>query len=148
MKRFALVAAVAVTVGLAAYGLTRQMAAPPAPGTELAWMVQEFRLTPEQAKEIETLHAAYAPVCARHCAQIFTIRARLAELSNAGQTHSPAYREAQAEMTRLIEVCNRSTRAHLQAVAAAMPSEAGQRYLALVEPKLSGHDHTQPFGLQ
>lgn len=148
MKRLAFLALIAVALGFVAYALTRRMPTPTAPQNEVAWLVNEFRLTPEQAREIEALHAAYAPVCARHCAEIFTVRARLAELAHDGETQSPEYLQAKAEMARLIDTCTRSTRAHLESVATVMPPEAAQRYLSLVEPKLSRHDHAQPIGLQ
>ena len=148
MKRLILIVLVAVAAGLAAFGLTRRMAPTPEPGDELLWLVSEFRLNAEQARQIEALHAAYEPVCIRHCAQIFAVRTQLAELEQDGERDSPAYRDGCEQMERLVEACGTSTRAHLQQVAAVMPPAEAKRYLALVEPKLSQHAHVRPFGLK
>lgn len=148
MTRFILLILVATAAGLAAFILTRQMASEPSPGDELAWVTREFRLTPEQAERIEALHLAYQPVCARHCASIFSIRTRLAELERDGLTDGTAYRDAQQEMAELVGVCSLATRAHLHEVAAVMSPNEARRYLTLVEPQVSRHEHLAPFGLK
>ena len=55
---------------------------------------------------------------------------------------------AQAELQRLVATCHDSTQAHLQAVAAAMDPVQGARYLAMIGPRLSAHQHAEPFGLR
>lgn len=148
MKRFILLIFVATAAGLAAFIFTRQMAPEPSPGDELAWVIREFRLTPEQAERVEALHLAYQPVCARHCAAVFSVRTRLAELERDGLTDGPAYGGVEREMAELVDICTRATREHLREVAAVMNPEEGRRYLALVEPQISRHRHMQPFGLR
>lgn len=136
---------IAVTAGLLAFVLTRQFAPAPtaSPGDELAWVTREFELTPAQAARVQALHDAYRPVCARHCAAILAAQA---ELAAAG---TPAERTAiAAHLRELTATCHNATLAHLEAVAAVMPPAQGQRYLALIQPRLSSHQHTAPFGLR
>lgn len=149
LKNAALAVFVAVVVGLGSYGLTRWLAAPAVgDADEIAWLRREFRLTPGQAEKIEQLHAAYEPVCMEHCMQILATRKQLAAFADSGRQDSAEYRQAQTEMERLKRVCTEATRQHLETVAAAMSPEEGRRYIRLVGPKLSQHEHAQPFGLK
>ncbi|HEY0943816.1 MAG TPA: periplasmic heavy metal sensor [Opitutaceae bacterium] len=148
-KNAALAVLVALVVGFGAYGLTRWLAAPTASDTdEMTWLRREFHLTPAQAEKIEQLHAAYEPVCMEHCMQILTARKQLTALAGSGREDSAEYRQAQADMERLKRVCTEATRQHLETVAAAMSPDEGRRYIELVGPKLSQHEHAQPFGLK
>ena len=136
---------VAVAAGAAAFGLTRWFNPMPAPtpGTELAWLTQEFQLTPQQAQRIQELHAAYRPICAQHCAAILDTKAELATAAT-----PTAKSEVEQRLSDLMATCHDSTRAHLEAVAAAMSPEQGQRYLAMIGPRLSAHQHAEPLGLR
>ncbi len=145
MTRGTLLILVALAAGLGAYALTRQFQ--PAPPTtegfdELAWLRQEFALTPTQIERIAALEAAYRPICDAHCARIAELQHQVTAAQTTGRA-PPTEALAKAAMT-----CMQASRAHLRDVAAVMPAAQGQRYLALVEPKLVQHDHTQPFGLQ
>lgn len=110
--------------------------------TEFAWLQSEFRLTAEQTSAVAKLHDDYDPVCMTHCRAIIKARAKL---SAAPASEQPA---ARAELTRLEAVCHDATLAHLKRVAAVMSPDQGARFLALVEPKLSGQNHAAPLGLK
>ena len=134
-----LFSALVLAAGLVAYGLTRLALPPPAPaeaaehGAQLEWLAREFKLTPAQTAEIVRLQAVYAPICAGHCAAIVRARKDLADSSLAPEARAAA----EAELARLEHVCTEATRAHLQAVAAAMPPDQGPHFLALMEPRVS-----------
>lgn len=136
---------VALLAGAAGFGLTRLLQ--PAPrfdaGDELTWLTHEYELTAAQAQTIAALHAAYRPICAEHCAAIADAKDRIANLP-ADTDHVVV----QAQVERLVVACHDATRAHLEAVAAAMSPEQGKRYLAQIGPRLSAHQHNQPFGLR
>lgn len=141
MKRALLLAVVVIVAGLGSYGLTRLVAPPPpADEDQVAWLKREFKLTPEQAARIEKIHYAYIPVCSDHCALIVAARERLAA--------APTSLDLQAEVARLEKFCSDATRAHVREVAAQMDARHARRFLELVEPRISRHDHEGPFGLK
>jgi len=148
VKTAALCLAIALVAGLVSFGLTRWIAASSAPADEMAWLRQEFALTPAQSEAIERLHADYRPVCAEHCARIMEARERLVALERAGGPDTAAHAAAAAEMAQLIRTCTESTRRHLEAVAALMSPDQGRRYLELVGAKVAQHSHAEPFGLR
>ncbi len=136
---------VALVAGAAGFGLTRLITPTPTPvvGEELAWLTREFELTADQAARIQSLHAAYRPVCAQHCAAIERTRTTLAHAASSEDRTA-----AEAQLERLVATCHDSTEAHLEAVAAVMSPDQGRRYLEMIRPRLSAHQHAQPFGLQ
>jgi hypothetical protein len=143
MNRWVRLFAVIIGAGLAAFLITRKLAPTPAPTSELTWLATEFSLSPTQAAKIQALHDAYTPLCAQHCASILDTKSKIAT------ARSPALKtEAQVELQHLIATCHDSTQAHLQAVAAAMEPTQGQRYLAMIGPRLSAHQHAEPFGFR
>ena len=129
--------------GVSAFFVTRKLAPSPAPTGELTWLTSEFQLSPAQASRIQALHDAYTPVCAQHCASILDTKNRI---ENATSPDLKA--NAQTELQRLVATCHDSTQAHLHAVAAAMDPAQGARYLAMIGPRLSAHQHAEPFGLR
>ena len=141
MKRLLLLAIVVIIAGAASYGLTRYLA-PGAPADEdqITWLKREFKLTPAQAERIEQIHLAYIPVCSDHCALIVEARERLATAPN-----DAALRR---EVARLEKRCSDATLEHVREVAACMDERQGRRFLKLVEPRISRHDHQGPFGLK
>jgi hypothetical protein len=141
-KRWAFLFACALAAGLIAFGITRwSCRAPDLNGEdEVAWLRDEFRLTPAQTAAIEKLHDDYHPVCMEHCRRITQARARLALATDKTS--------AQAELARLEAVCHDATQAHLRRVAAVMPPEQAERFLSLVLPKVSGQTHDAPLGLK
>ncbi|MCF3650422.1 Spy/CpxP family protein refolding chaperone [Synoicihabitans lomoniglobus] len=134
---------VALVAGVVAFGITKQLTPDATTTSEVAWLESEFALTPEQAAKITALHDAYRPVCAAHCEAIMTTREALAAAT------APSERAAtESQLQSLIATCHANTREHLRAVAAAMSSDQGQRYLDMIGPRLTAHQHAQPFGLR
>lgn len=135
-RRIILVVLFAFAAGLLAYVAIRLAQAPTAPlanpAARIDWLTREFKLTPAQATEIDRLQSAYAPVCEAHCAAI----ARAEDALSAAVTES-ARATARAEMSRLADVCAKSTLTHLQAVASLMEPAQGARFLALMEPRVA-----------
>jgi Spy/CpxP family protein refolding chaperone len=147
MKHVWVVTLSAILLAAAAFALTRHLVSKSAPD-EMTWLREEFRLTPAQADAIEKIHAAYEPICADHCERIGQARRRLHALETNPQAN-PTELAAAREAWRLLgEECTTATRSHLEAVAAQMSPEQGQRYLALVGPRLTRRDPGQPFGLR
>ncbi|MDP1581549.1 MAG: hypothetical protein Q8M02_14865 [Candidatus Didemnitutus sp.] len=141
MKRLALLLAVLLGVGAASYALTRMLWPVAAVAEDqMTWLTREFALSPTQAAAIEKLHYDYVPVCSEHCAMIVEARERLA-----AQPTDPALRVEVAQKEKL---CADATLAHVHEVAAQMDAAHGRRFLELVVPKISRHQHHGPFGLK
>jgi len=98
-------------------------------GDAMAWLRAEFRLTDPQFATIKKLHEDYSMVCAQHCNAIMAARDRRA----------PA-----AEVAVLEKTCVDAMTDHFRRVAALMPPPEGERYLALVLPRVSGYAHHGP----
>jgi len=110
---------------------------------EVGWLVREFNLSSQQADEVQRLHEEFQPICEMHCDAVRQAKAVLtAATSDAERT------AAEARLLELEEVCHQATREHLQRVAALMPPTEAERYLELIQPRLSEHQHAEPFGLQ
>jgi len=95
-------------------------------GDALAWLRTEFKLDLEQYAAIKKLHEDYREVCAGHCAAIMDAQNR----------HAPA-----AEVAALEKTCVAAMTAHFKRVAALMPPGQGERYLAIVLPRIADFDH-------
>jgi hypothetical protein len=122
----------ALAAGAAAFGVgyglnaDRSLQAAARDGDAMAWLRMEFRLEEEQFAAIKKLHDDYSVACGEHCAAIMDARERKA----------PA-----AEVARLEQVCVDAMTAHFRRVAALMPAGQGERYLAIVLPRVSGYSH-------
>jgi hypothetical protein len=92
----------------------------------MAWLRAEFQLNDAQFAAIKKLHEDYRGVCAEHCAAIMAAEKRGA----------PA-----AEIAALEKTCVDAMNAHFRRVAALMPSGQGERYLAIVLPRIADYDH-------
>ena len=92
----------------------------------MAWLRAEFKLSDAQYAAVKKLHDDYSSVCGEHCAAIMAARERQA----------PA-----AEVAALEKTCVDAMTAHFHAVAKLMPPGEGERYLALVLPRVAGYDH-------
>ncbi len=150
MNRVAFLLVTALFVGVGTYALTRALAPAPLAGEagfdELRWLSREFKLTPAPAAAIADLHAAYQPICEQHCATILDLRAQLAALPD--DAPAATRTAVEAALVAATATCANASRDHLRAVAAHMSPAQAARYLALVEPKLTAHDHARPLGLQ
>lgn len=111
-------------------------------GDTMEWLRCEFHLSDAQHAAILRLHAEQNVVCAQHCALVAEAREQVAGARRAGDTAALAAataRERDAEA-----ICRASTEAHVRRVAAMMTPEHGQRYLAMVLPRLAALDHNGP----
>lgn len=139
MKNFLITLAVALAVCLAAFGVTYLTGGDPAmrtaarEGDAMAWLRVEFRLDDAQFAAIKRLHEDYSVECGRHCAAIMEARERKA----------PA-----PEIAALEKVCVDAMTGHFRQVAARMPPAQGERYLAVVLPRIAGYSHQGAPNLQ
>jgi hypothetical protein len=153
MKRWLLFILCAGLAAGAAFMITRWACAEKSLPLEdqLKWLKAEFRLTEEQAAEIQVLHDNYLPVCRTHCEKIREAR-KAAEVAakngGGGEAGAKALEAARAELRRVEAVCQDATRAHLLRVAAVMEPAQGERFKSLVLPKLGNHNHEAPCELR
>jgi hypothetical protein len=143
MKRVLIFILCAGLAAGAAFMITRWMGSAKSLPTEkqLGWLKEEFRLTEAQVAAIKVLHEDYEPVCRTHCVKIQEARkaaelaGKRAEGSVAG-ARAATVAAAQVELRRVEAVCRDATRAHLLRVASVMETAQGERFIALVLPKL------------
>ena len=95
-------------------------------GDAMMWLRVEFQLNDTQFAAIKKLHEDYREVCAGHCAAIMA-----AEKRSAPRT----------EVAALEKICVDAMTAHFRRVAALMPAAQGERYLAVVLPRVADYDH-------
>ncbi len=95
-------------------------------GDALEWLRVEFALDAERFAAVRRLHEEFSIECSAHCAAIVAARERSA----------PA-----AEIAALEEHCVGAMTTHFRQVAAWMEPAQGERYLALVLPRIRGHTH-------
>ena len=145
----ALIAAVAAVTCALAFRFSGDAAvkAAVAKRDALEWLRSDFQLTEAQFAKIKALHASYSVVCEEHCAaiqQAIQARNRL----KAGAPDANALVAADRKVEDLRVVCETAIAAHVRRCAAEMSPEAGQRYLALVLPKIADFDHQAAPDLQ
>jgi hypothetical protein len=102
-------------------------------GDAMAWLKVEFKLNDAQFAAVQKLHDDYSLVCGEHCAAIMAARRRAA----------PA-----AEVAALEKICVDAMTAHFRRVAGLMPREQGERYLAIVLPRVAAYDHAHAPNVQ
>jgi hypothetical protein len=123
---------IALVACVVAYGVSfalsdnRAMHAAVRQGDAMAWLRVEFRLTDAQYEAVRKLHEDYSVICGEHCAAIMEARERRAPV---------------AEVTALEKFCVDAMKGHFRRVAALMPPEQGERYLAMVLPRIAGYTH-------
>ena len=132
-----------LVAALAGYGITRLALRPlsPQPGvttdTQLAWLEREFGLSPAAMEEIRRIKTDYRQICEAHCAAIgLAESARRSALASGDPAELAA---AEAELARLKEVCAEATLGHLRSIAAHMSPAQAQRFLALMQARVSHH---------
>lgn len=132
MRNLLITAALVLAVCVAAFGTgfvlggDRALREAERDGDALAWLRAEFRLSDADFAAIRRLHEDFSVECGRHCAAIIAARERRA----------PAGEVAELERT-----CVDAMKVHFRRVAALMPPVQGERYLALVLPRVDGHPH-------
>jgi hypothetical protein len=107
----------------------------------LAWLRTDFRLNDAQFEAIRKLHQAYSVVCERHCEAIQEAAMSRNALKVAPNTERAVLAGAERKLEELRLVCENAIAAHVREVAAQMSPDQGQRYLALVLPRIAGFDH-------
>lgn len=133
MKNFLITAGVAVVACALAFGVFFALNDDAALRTAarendaMAWLRVEFHLDEVQFSAIKKLHDDYGAVCGEHCAAIMEAREKKASA---------------AEVARLEKICVDAMTGHFRRVAALMPAEQGERYLATVLPRVMGYAHT------
>jgi hypothetical protein len=110
-------------------------------GDAMAWLRADFNLNEKQFAEVQRLHAAYAPSCEEHCRLIQEATKARDALRTAQGTDPAATAEAERVLKQLRTTCETAIAAHVRQVAAVMSPEDGERYLALVLPKIAAFDH-------
>jgi len=134
MKSFLLMVLLAVAACAASFAVFYAIGDRPAvrraasEGNTMEWLRAEFRLGDPEFAAIRKLHDAFGAQCAEHCQAIMEAR------QSQGN---------EAEVARLEAVCVDAMVAHFHKVAALMPAGEGDRYLAIVLPRIQGYDHTQ-----
>lgn len=99
----------------------------------MAWLRVEFRLNDSQFAAVEGLHDEFERRCAVHCSLIQAAQRR---------------HDSPAAIAALEADCVREMRDHFQRVAALMPAGEGERYLAIVLPRIDDFDHRGPPSVQ
>jgi hypothetical protein len=143
-----IVAAAAVTCALAFhFAGDSEVKAAVAKRDALEWLRAEFQLTDSQFTNIKQLHDSYSVVCEKHCMDIMGA-ARARDELRKSSTDAAAIAAAEKRVQDLRLVCETAIAAHVRHCAAQMSPEAGQRYLALILPKIADFDHQAPPDLQ
>jgi len=96
-------------------------------GNTMEWLRAEFNLNDAEFNAVRKLHQDFSAVCAQHCIDIMEARRSSAQ---------------PGEVARLEAVCVNAMTAHFRSVAALMPAGEGDRYLAIVLPRIDDYDHT------
>ena len=139
MKRGLIIALIALVLGtgmfLVCYRMgtrpMRQLAAQE--GGEMAWLAREFQLTAQQTQRVTQLHSDYEPRCAEMCRKIAANNEKLDHLISAKRERTPEMEALLRESADIQAECRRDMLAHIYAVAAVMPPQQAERYLALMK---------------
>lgn len=145
-----LIVAVAAASGFVAFRATadEEVARALAKRDAMEWLRADFDLSEEQFVAIKRLHDSYSLVCEEHCREIQrAVRARN-ELKAGAAADAATLAAADRRVEELRLVCESAIASHVRQCAAHMSPEAGQRYLALVLPKIKDFDHQAPPDLQ
>ena len=109
-------------------------------GDAMEWLRTDFHLDGQQFAAIRQLHDSYAGTCDEHCRRIQeAARAKTALL--AGSASAAEVQAANKHLQDLRMACETAIARHVRQVAALMSSQDGQRYLALVLPRIADFDH-------
>ena len=132
MKNGLIMLLVVLAAGALSYGVFYTMNDAPAvrqaarEGDAMAWLRVEFHLTAAQFAAIKKLHDDYGLQCSEHCRAIMDARRRGA---------SPT------EQAALEKICVDAMTEHFRKVAALMSPGEGDRYLAIVLPRVGDYGH-------
>lgn len=139
-------AAIGTVVFLGAFQLSDRLCAKRMAGNldDLDWLRLEFRLSDAELARVRTLHEGYLPRCREYCDQL---AAKQGELSAALADGKPVDARVEQLLRDIGEIrarCQTDMLRHFAEVAAAMPSDQGQRYLATMQQlTLRGHEQIE-----
>ena len=136
MKRLVPLFMVVVLAGGIAFGATRWVRRSCCPN-ENTWLRENFSLTSTQIAAIEKIRTDYKQTCSEHCSAVTAAKNRLLSLEHDHLQSTAEYEAARKEWQTLANTYAEAARQHALAIAAQMSPEQGQRYLKLVEPKLT-----------
>lgn len=139
----ALVAALAGMAGWFSYrqAADPELAAAMARQDALEWLRRDFGLSDQQFAAIKKLHDEYGLVCEEHCRSIQDALGARDQLRKSGVATAEQLAAADRRYEELRLVCETAIAAHVRQCAALMSPAAGERYLALVLPKIKDFDH-------
>lgn len=135
----------AVLAGVAAFRVANNddLAAALARKDALEWLRADFDLTEAQFAAITQLHESYAVVCEQHCQAIQEAVGLRNQLKGSTAPDRAALAAAETRVAELTVACETAIASHVRACAELMSPAAGQRYLALVLPKIKDYDHQE-----
>ena len=107
----------------------------------MEWLRADFHLTDAQFASIRELHNSYAGTCEEHCRMIQEATKARNALKSASSADPAAMLSAEQKIQELRTHCETAIARHVRQVAALMSAEDGQRYLAMVLPKIADFDH-------
>lgn len=144
-----LIATIALIVSAAAatcaltfhFACDPQVTAAVAKRDAMEWLRTDFQLTDAQFARIKQLHESYSSVCDKHCQDIMDAAAARDQVKIDKPADAAALAAANQKVENLRRACETAIAAHVRQCAAEMSPEAGQRYLALVLPKIADFDH-------
>lgn len=137
----ALIAAITLATGGLSYLCLRAPTPDSGRDDALLWLRHEFALTADTMTRIEAMHAAYQVVCDEHCRQVRDARAEIKAL-HAASAGASDLATAHARAAALDLLCTTSLEGHMREVAAVIGGSEGERYLAIVLPRIASFDHT------
>jgi len=97
---------------------------------DLAWLRDEFHLSPADMTRIRQLHEGYMPQCMQMCARIAAKKHEVEAALGRGTNVTAEARKKLAELGELRAQCQAQMLQHFITVSQAMPAEQGQRYLS------------------
>jgi len=108
---------------------------------EVQWLRREFALGDADFAKVEALHLAYVPRCDALCMAVTDSGRRVAELAAATPVMTEALAAAIEADERVRGECRKALLGHLYETAAAMPPDAGKRFLEMALPNvlIAGH---------
>jgi hypothetical protein len=145
----ALIGVVAATTGFVSFRTSGDPAVQSALSKQdaMEWLRTDFQLTDAQFAAIKKLHDSYSIVCEEHCRQIQEATRTRNSLKTANADASAlAVADRRVEELRL--VCESAIATHVRECATHMSPDAGQRYLAMVLPKIKDFDHVAAPSVQ
>ncbi len=108
---------------------------------ELAWLRNEFNLSPPEYARICELHDAYLPGCRDRCRRIAAVEDELKQLLTRTNTLTPEIEKKLADAAQLRADCQAAMLKHFYQVSQTMPPDQGRRYLVWVQQRTFLADH-------